>query len=129
MKYIDTADLRRLNAEQGGHWFEPSTMRFFDSRVGRLAFGDDSGAFAFFVSSERFHGSDGSSLPRGYTVRVMHLTDGYGPRTTRGNVETIGDFEQYATRAAANREARRLAADPSDYTAGLAIDSTREAAL
>lgn len=129
MRYIATDDLRRLNAERGGHWFEPSTMRFFRSRVGHLAYGDDEQRFAFFVSSEQFVSvSSGHAGPRSYSVRVMHLTDGDGPRTMRGQVETVGDFEAYATRAAAERIARALAADPSDYIAGLAIDSTREAA-
>lgn len=124
MDYIDTATLARLNGEMGGHWYEPDTMRFFSSHVSRLAYLDESGAFAFFVSSERF--SD--DVARLYTVRVAHLTDGHGPRTTRGGVDTVGEFQQYATRASADRAARALAADPSDYVAGLAIDDAREAA-
>src|SRR5258708_36718413 len=56
-----------------GHYFDPSTMRFFRSRVLWQVFcGKDE---VYFVTSERFVGSDGYGKPRYYTVRA------YNPET------------------------------------------------
>jgi len=100
-------DISAKNAANGYHFFDADTMRFFDSRIEAGPIGG-----RFFVTSEQFHGSNGSSGPRGFTVRVAHDT---------GNIGTIGGFAGpgpagdgkggYATKAeaiaAANECARR----------------------
>src|SRR5262245_32369660 len=89
--------LKRANAEAGQHYFEPSTMRFFRSRVmptvtaGRL-----------FVTSEQ---SD-YNAPRFWTVREF-MPD--------GGIETVGEFQEYTSGAAAQRAARRAASELHAY--------------
>ena len=76
-------DIKLANRQHGHHWFEPSTIRFFKSRVGDTTYGG-----RFFVSSEQFD----YKSPRLYSVRVA-LDD--------GSVETVGDFQEYASRSGA----------------------------
>lgn len=78
-----------------GHFFEPGTLRFFNSRVGSRAYADGKGG-AYFATSER-----GPHGPRRGSVR--HYSPG------RCGVETIGEFMQYPSMAAADRAAARLA--------------------
>lgn len=79
-----------IRAAHGGHFFDPSSMRFFDSRIesrepinGR-----------YFVTSEKFHGSSDSSGPRLFTLRVV---------SDDGDISTVGDFQAYVSHAAAKR--------------------------
>lgn len=77
-----------------GHWFDKDTMRFFRSRLSdRLHFGAES---IFFVSSEQ-----GPSGVRLYSVRK------YTPSS--GNIDTVGEFQQYHTSSSAQRAAEREA--------------------
>lgn len=72
------ADIRAANARAGLHFFDRDTMRFFDSRI--VPAGPYSGpGGVYFVTSEQFHGSQGSA-PRAFTVRT------FDPAT--GEVET-----------------------------------------
>lgn len=131
MDYMDIREVRRLNVEAGKHFLDPAAMRFFDSRAARRAYMTRSGAFAFFVTSERMWADmepPYARSPRTYSVRVLQLTTGENPRTERGDIETVGAFEQYADRRGADRAARAMAADPSDYLDSIALDSAREAA-
>lgn len=82
--YSTMAEIKAANKEAGFYFFERDTMRFFDSRVeskrplrGR-----------YFITSEQFHGSDGYSAPRAYTVREID---------SNGNIDTVGEFQQFAT--------------------------------
>jgi len=83
------AEIRAANAAIGHHWFDPSTMRFFGSRVVPGIIGG-----RYFISSE---------LPpsecRAYALRVAD---------DRGAVATVGDFARYPTLAAARAAARAL---------------------
>ena len=81
----DMAEVRRRAAAAGSHWFEPATLRFFRSRVGRTLFGG-----RYFVSSEQFS----PTSERRYTVREV---------TPDGHVRTIGKFMGYGTSRAAQR--------------------------
>lgn len=74
-------DVRRANRNIGHHWFDPSTIRCFRSRVSERLY-----AGAYFVSSER------CPYVRRYTVREANAD---------GSISTVGDFQQYRTRAAA----------------------------
>lgn len=89
---------RRLT---GGHWFDPSSMRFFNTRLSNELL-HDGGKF-YFVSSEQQSGW-GGDYPRMYSIRT------YDPVT--GQIETVGEFQEYATRAAAIRAMRKMATCP-----------------
>lgn len=64
--------IEQANDAAGHHWFEPASMRFFNSKIAREVFGG-----CLFVSSERFD----SSSPRLYSVRMA---------SDRGHVESVG---------------------------------------
>lgn len=95
------AKIKRASLDAGSHFFEPGTMRFFSSRVlDRVHYGAD-GVF-FFVTSEQFVPSSGPAHARRYTVRKWD-------RLNPSQVETMGEFQQYATGRAANKAAAELA--------------------
>jgi hypothetical protein len=100
--------IKRANRQAGSHFFDPSTLRFFDSRVLSGVIGG-----RYFITSERFHGSDGSVDPRRYTVRIAD---------DAGRVDTVGDFQEWPTarqaRAAAKRIARGASVGPVDCLSG-----------
>jgi hypothetical protein len=100
MNMIATSFIATLNASAGGHWFERGTLRFFRSRVAALAYVNRDATRAYFVSSEQDR-LDGVRL---YSLRVAELV---GPKV--GDVDTVGEFQAYATRAAADRAARAAA--------------------
>lgn len=102
MNYISTADIERANERAGFHFFEPATLRFFASRVAQTGYLTADHARAYFVTSEQFRPFDGTPAARRYTVRVCDLTT--------GDVDTVGEFQQYACRSTADRAARTLAA-------------------
>jgi len=78
------------------HWFSPGARRFFNSRVlgVRAEYRKGSLLRVTFVSSEK-HQDD----PRRYSVRSWVASD---PTT----IETIGDFQAYATARQADRAAQ-----------------------
>lgn len=82
--------IKAANKAAGRYWFEPGTLRFFDSHVGQTVYQGAGGVY--FVSSERFHGSRGYSAPRRYTVRQ------FDPET--GAVDTVGPFNELMRSAA-----------------------------
>lgn len=83
MTYNTITDIRNANKAIGHHWFEPGTMRFFQSRIASGVLGG-----RYFVTSEK----DGCSNPRRYTVRVADNV---------GRIDTVGDFQQFETLTAA----------------------------
>lgn len=88
-------EMAQANKAAGNHWFEPDTMRFFASRVSSETYECADGRW-LFVSSE--------CPPRGvrrYTVRS------FDPKTA--GVDTVGEFQAYATLSQAKRAARALA--------------------
>jgi hypothetical protein len=99
IKYIPIYNIKRANRQAGFHFFEPATMRFFDSRTGQEAYQGAGGTF--FVSSEQFHGSNGHSAARHYSVRK------FDPLS--GDIDTVGGFQAYRTSAAARQAALKLA--------------------
>ena len=76
-------DVKRASQAIGHHWFEPDTMRFFRSRIGRTLYGD-----RYFVSSEQFD----DTTPRLYTIRTVNDC---------GAIGTLGAFQAYVTGAQA----------------------------
>ena len=79
-----------LNRNIGNHFFSPSSMRFFSSRVHSEVYSG-----CYFVTSEKF---DWKS-PRLYTVRKANPD---------GTIETIGDFQAFDTRSKAHTFAKNL---------------------
>jgi hypothetical protein len=71
------AEVKAANKANGNHWFERSTMRFFNSVIeSRLMDG------GFFITSERME----LEFPKLYTVRRAD---------ENGLIETIGRFQEY----------------------------------
>lgn len=83
-KTID--DVKRANARIGHYFFHPDTMRFFASRIGSTLYCGEC-----FITSER---DTLTGQRRRYTVRRV---------TPTGSIETVGEFQAYATRRQAER--------------------------
>lgn len=83
------ADLKALNAENGGCWFEPATMRFFKAKIvtGILTGG-------YFITSEQ-----GPSGVRAYSLRSFD---------EKGAIDTVGEFQAYGTKAQAMSAYREM---------------------
>lgn len=90
-------EVAKAHTEAGGHWFDKDTMRFFNSRVCW-----DSAIFTqrgvYFVSSERRDDRN----PRLYSVRFIPVAD-------VRDVQTIGEFQEYASRSGAMARAKKEA--------------------
>lgn len=71
-------DVRAANKAIGNHWFERSTMKFFNSRVESSLLGG-----RYFITSERRE----LTFPKRYTVREV-LQD--------GDIKTVGEFQGYS---------------------------------
>lgn len=99
---ITITDIITADRVNGGHFFDESTMRGFKSKVYEDAVFEGPGGI-YFVTSERFCSvfSDYKE-PRKFTIRK------YDPATPTYHT-TIGEFQQFSTKAAACREAKRLA--------------------
>jgi hypothetical protein len=95
--YNSIADVKRANAESGGHWFDRDTMRYFKTRIetGIVKCGSvgEGAAHRFtrarFVSSEQ---GPHDHSPRAYTIREAQPD---------GGIDTVGEFQQYKTLRAA----------------------------
>ncbi|MCC6170049.1 MAG: hypothetical protein IT329_22720 [Caldilineaceae bacterium] len=94
-------DVIRQHEDAGGCFFSRGALRFFDSRTCAATLTISRRGRAFFVTSEQFHSPHGDR-PRAYTVRVWDPTC---PRS----IDTVGDFQQYATYCAAARACLRAA--------------------
>jgi hypothetical protein len=91
-------DIKRANRRAGKFFFEPDTLRFFRSRIGETVWVRKDGS-AYFITSEQFVPSSGRPAPRRYTIRLAKVG---------GDIDTVGEFQAYASRAAAVREIKRL---------------------
>ena len=90
--YATLAQIKQANKAAGFHFFSDRTMRFFGSRASRTIYNG-----CLFVTSEQ-NIRDGQ--PRLYTIRRA-MPD--------GSIETVGEFQQYATRKQAHAAAKALA--------------------
>jgi hypothetical protein len=75
------AELKALNAKNGGCWFDPGSMRFFGTRI-------ESGIIAgryFITSEQREH-----DTPRKFSVRSFD---------SEGGIDTVGAFHEHDTKA------------------------------
>ena len=98
--YRNVEEIREANAAAGLFFFSPSTMRFFDSRVGSRVYGG-----RYFVTSERFS----EASPRLYTVRRAE---------DDGSIEDASGFQEYTTAAEARLAAIALARVEAALTIG-----------
>ncbi len=78
------------NRDAGCHWFDPDTLRFFGSRISEASFDG-----RYFVTSE----DNFDRSARYYSIREA-MSD--------GQVDTVGDFQEFATRAQALAGIARL---------------------
>lgn len=92
-KYASIASVKWRNEDAGQHFFSPSTLRFFSSRVLPTLYGAEG---SIFVTSEK----DPFGNPRAYTVRQIRED---------GSIDTLGEFQGYATSAQAAKAARDFA--------------------
>ena len=91
-------EMKRMNKEAGQFWFSPQTLRFFNSRISSLVVqAEQNEDLKLFVTSERM---DWNS-PRLYSVRVFNYST--------CKVDTVGEFQEYATLEDAKAAAKRLA--------------------
>lgn len=84
----------RLRAVNKDFWFSKDTTLFFHSRYPKVAYllGDK----AYFITSEQFN----RHSPRLYTIRVCDMAT--------GQVDTVGEFQQYQTEEAAKTSLLKL---------------------
>lgn len=80
---MKTINILQVKQAHTGHWFSSGAMKFFDSRIPQTAIMEN--GKAYFVSSERFD----YNSPRLYSIRVCDMSS--------GKIDTIGEFQQYAT--------------------------------
>ena len=95
-KTLTIEQIKAANKCAGQHFFDPSSMRFFASRVGRKVYPGN-----VFITSEQFVGSDGVAGARKYSVRRL-LPD--------GRIATLSAFQEYGSCAQAHRAAAQLSA-------------------
>ena len=98
-------DIEHANERSGGHYFEPSTMRFFNSRVLDGVYGG-----RYFITSERCDW--GGDYARSYSLREA---------LPSGRIETVGEFQQFATARAARKAAEAIRPNFSVYLAEMVV--------
>jgi hypothetical protein len=92
--YQSIDQIKSANRAAGQFFFEPATLRFFQSRIGRTVYRGK-----YFVTSEQFVDSRGVAHARKFTIRVA------GPD---GEIDTVGEFQAYDTSAEAIRAIKLL---------------------
>lgn len=97
MNTLTINSIREHNKRAGGTWFDPGWMRWFNTTLSRNVYPTPTGGL--FVASSRMD----YSHPLAWTI---HAYD-----AATGEVSTVGEFRQYASRSGAHKAARRLAGD------------------
>jgi hypothetical protein len=84
MPFEYISEVKAANKAKGHHWFAKGTMEFFASRI-------ESGVIGgrYFVTSEKTGFDDET---RAFAVRVAN---------DDGSIDTVGEFQEHATRDAA----------------------------
>lgn len=91
---IDFSDVRDYyERNQNGHWFDAKTLKFFGSRLPKVAYETNAGIL--FISSEL----DFSGERRYYNVRRQAVD---------GDIKTVGRFNEFRTRAEALNAIKEL---------------------
>ena len=89
--YTSINEIRYEAQRAGSHFFDADSMRFFGSRILPTVYGG-----RYFVTSEQDRYGNGA---KAYTVRVCR---------ENGHIDTVGEFQAYATRAQAVAAVRRI---------------------
>ena len=95
METIGIDQVRLANRRAGRYFFEQGATRFFRSRYPEYAY--QASGRAYFITSEQFD----DHSPRLFTLRVCDLAT--------GEVDTVGEFQQYRTRHLAEKALKELA--------------------
>lgn len=85
--------LKAAARNSGSHFFDAAAMRFFNSKIEGGMIGG-----RWFITSEQFD----DESPRLYSVRVVTRDMDATPSL---QIDTVGDFQAYATRAEAKAAA------------------------
>lgn len=94
VEYMDIYEIKRRHS---GHWFDPGSMRFFNSRLPQGGY--KVGNKVYFISSEHFRGLYEPDGERLYTIRVMDYNT--------GDVDTVGEFNKL-TKAQAKTKLNKI---------------------
>ena len=81
--FNNITEVKKANKEKGQHFFDRNTLAFFGSKVYPDLYTVDDRQF--FITSEDYY----NGIERAYTIREA-MPD--------GDIETIGEFLQYATK-------------------------------
>jgi hypothetical protein len=79
------------------HFFDADTMRFFKSRIGSQVFPSARQGVTYFTTSEK-----GPDEVRRYSVKRLKGCE----------LDTVGEFQEHRTQAAAQAVAKRMANNP-----------------
>ena len=89
--YLSVEQIRKHSLDLGHHYFSPMTMKFFGSKVyNDLVLG------RFFITSEH----NFNRTARLYTIREV--------RGNECDINTVGEFQQYATLRAARAALKKI---------------------
>lgn len=106
-------DIKALALNAGHHYFDPDSMRFFQSKVEPEAYAGVGGTY--FVTSEK-----SAHAARKWSIRQV-FTDPFG-------IDTVGGFGAYKTPREAKDEARRLSRTPLQEQFERAVQAWEDAA-
>tara|TARA_R110000868_G_C10821929_1_gene758683 strand:- start:124 stop:480 length:357 start_codon:yes stop_codon:yes gene_type:complete len=95
MKLDTIEDIKRAHTATGGYFFSPATMRFFGSRILSGVYGP-----GVFVTSEQ---DKPVIISTGWTSAAWEGARRYTVRVCRedGDIDTLSEYGQFETRAAA----------------------------
>lgn len=88
-------EIKSAHRRTGGYFFEPSNMRFFNSRT--LSDVYEGAGGVYFITSEKY-----KDEPRKYTIRSFNKSD--------SSINTMGEYNSIPTPARAKTIAQKLAA-------------------
>lgn len=88
--FTNIGEIKEANRELGCHWFSADTMRFFGSQVLPTVYGG-----RYFITKE----DDFRREKKLYTVREAQ---------PNGDIDTVGEFQAYTTRAEAVKAIKAL---------------------
>lgn len=98
---LDILDVKQLHKiRTNGHFFDKSTLRFFNSRI--LSHVKQDKEHIYFITSERYNDE-----PRYYTVREIDLET--------GEIETISKFQQFRYSSQAKQFIKNYMLEYGDY--------------
>lgn len=101
--FID--EVKERASKAGSHWFDADTMRCFSSRVSDLSWKVNNQDIYFISSEADRHPIKHSGSKRAYTIRKCSID---------GDIDTISDFQEFATLYQARKAVKTLLKGQSD---------------